>query len=223
MQNKFIKNSGTLLGFTLAEVLITLGVIGVVAAMTLPTLIANYQKKVLGIQLKKEVSVIENYFRQIKADEGVDYIYQTSVFVDDRFLDFEKFCDYFKLEYMPENSKFNKPLTSVGGKGAYNKDGSCFGFETLNYSTIYLDVNCDKGPNKIGYDRFAWTYMAELPESFIFKSIYPLTNSEIPEFKEKIKELKQTAISDEDAEAVWTKFGSQALQYLMQNNWEIDY
>lgn len=31
--------------FTLAEVLITLGIIGVVAAITLPTLIANYQKK----------------------------------------------------------------------------------------------------------------------------------------------------------------------------------
>lgn len=31
--------------FTLAEVLITLGVIGIVAAMTLPTLIANYKTK----------------------------------------------------------------------------------------------------------------------------------------------------------------------------------
>ncbi len=34
-------------GFTLAEVLITLGIIGIVAAMTMPALIANYQKKVL--------------------------------------------------------------------------------------------------------------------------------------------------------------------------------
>ena len=32
-------------GFTLAEVLITLAIIGVVAAMTIPTLIANYQQK----------------------------------------------------------------------------------------------------------------------------------------------------------------------------------
>ena len=31
--------------FTLAEVLITLGIIGVVAAMTLPSLIGNYKKK----------------------------------------------------------------------------------------------------------------------------------------------------------------------------------
>ena len=35
----------TKLGFTLAEVLITLAIIGVVAAMTIPTLIANYQQR----------------------------------------------------------------------------------------------------------------------------------------------------------------------------------
>ena len=40
-------------GFTLAEVLITLGIIGVVAAITLPTVIQNYQKQVLVTQLKK--------------------------------------------------------------------------------------------------------------------------------------------------------------------------
>ena len=33
------------IAFTLAEILITLGIIGVAAAMTLPALIANYQKK----------------------------------------------------------------------------------------------------------------------------------------------------------------------------------
>lgn len=31
-------------GFTLAEVLVTLGIIGVVAALTMPALIANYKK-----------------------------------------------------------------------------------------------------------------------------------------------------------------------------------
>lgn len=33
------------LAFTLAEVLITLGIIGVVAAMTIPTLVTNADKK----------------------------------------------------------------------------------------------------------------------------------------------------------------------------------
>ena len=66
--------------FTLAEVLITLGVIGIVAAMTMPSLIANYQKKVWVNQLKKSVSVIEQGVRLMMADDGVDNIYYTTTF-----------------------------------------------------------------------------------------------------------------------------------------------
>lgn len=44
--------------FTLAEVLITLGIIGIVAAMTLPSLIGKYRSKVASVQLKKMYSVI---------------------------------------------------------------------------------------------------------------------------------------------------------------------
>ena len=46
--------------FTLAEVLITLGIIGVVAAMTLPMLIAKYQEKVLVTAAKKGYSIAVN-------------------------------------------------------------------------------------------------------------------------------------------------------------------
>ena len=45
--------------FTMAEVLITLGIIGIVAAMTLPALIGNYQKKVLATKLKKNIYYFE--------------------------------------------------------------------------------------------------------------------------------------------------------------------
>ena len=40
-------------GFTLSEVLITLGIIGVVAALTIPTLMYNTQNKVLSTQKKR--------------------------------------------------------------------------------------------------------------------------------------------------------------------------
>lgn len=54
-------------GFTLAEVLITLGIIGVVAAMTLPSLISNYQKIVLETQYKKGISVFANAMQMAMA------------------------------------------------------------------------------------------------------------------------------------------------------------
>ncbi len=59
-----------LIGFTLAEVLITLGIIGVVAAMTLPSLIANYKRKVVVTQLKKTYSTLSQAFERSKADYG---------------------------------------------------------------------------------------------------------------------------------------------------------
>ena len=56
--------------FTLAEVLITLGIIGVVAAITLPTLIQNYQKQVFVNQLKKMYNSLNNGMKQMIVDEG---------------------------------------------------------------------------------------------------------------------------------------------------------
>ena len=66
--------------FTLAEVLITLGIIGVVAAMTLPTLISNYQKRVYVTQLKKSVSVLSNGFKLMMAHDGVTELKDTHAF-----------------------------------------------------------------------------------------------------------------------------------------------
>ena len=48
--------------FTLAEVLITLGIIGVVAAMTMPSLIANHREKQTVAQLKKAYSTIQQAY-----------------------------------------------------------------------------------------------------------------------------------------------------------------
>jgi len=65
-------------GFTLAEVLITLAIIGVVAAMTIPTLISNYQKKEYVARLQKAHSVLVNGFKLMLATEGVDTIIQSN-------------------------------------------------------------------------------------------------------------------------------------------------
>lgn len=50
------------LGFTLAEVLVTLGIIGVVAALTMPTLVSNHKKAVLKSQFKKAFSTISQAY-----------------------------------------------------------------------------------------------------------------------------------------------------------------
>ena len=52
-------------GFTLAEVLITLTIIGVVAAITIPSLIQNYQYRAWTAQLKKSYATLNQGFRRI--------------------------------------------------------------------------------------------------------------------------------------------------------------
>ena len=56
-----LKNSG----FTLAEVLITLGIIGVVAALTIPTTITKFQQKTFSTAFKKEYSTLNNAINEI--------------------------------------------------------------------------------------------------------------------------------------------------------------
>lgn len=56
--------------FTLAEVLITLGIIGVVAAMTLPTLIQNNRNKELQTGLKRSYSIISQALDMYQAEYG---------------------------------------------------------------------------------------------------------------------------------------------------------
>ena len=71
-----MKNSYKLAGygFTLAEVLITLGIIGIVAALTLPSLLSNFRDKVMVSQAKKSYSNFQNVLNKMMADEGyTDY------------------------------------------------------------------------------------------------------------------------------------------------------
>lgn len=57
-------------GFTLAEVLITLGIIGIVAAMILPVLSSNYRKSLVAEHLKKFYTVMNQSVIQATCEYG---------------------------------------------------------------------------------------------------------------------------------------------------------
>ena len=59
-----------LAAFTLAEVLITLGIIGVVAARTMPSLVQNYKNKQTVAQLKKIYSVLSQATVMAESENG---------------------------------------------------------------------------------------------------------------------------------------------------------
>ncbi len=62
--------------FTLAEVLIVLAVIGVIAALTIPTLMAKWREQATVVQVKKVYSILNQAYGRIIAASGEDAIFQ---------------------------------------------------------------------------------------------------------------------------------------------------
>ena len=81
-------------GFTLAEVLVTLGIIGVVSAMTIPTLVKNHQRTVYVTQLKKVVTELAQAADRAASDNNAVSLDETKYRREGGAADFLK--DYFK-------------------------------------------------------------------------------------------------------------------------------
>ena len=75
------------LAFTLAEVLITLGIIGVVAAMSIPTLIANTNSAKFSSQFKKSIATLNQAALMSQAQYDFDFAGADSACSDDGFDD----------------------------------------------------------------------------------------------------------------------------------------
>lgn len=136
------------LAFTLAEVLLTMTIIGVLAAMTLPTL--NYQrvKKEYTTKLKNFYSKIDNAILDMELDYGSfrDLKKPAQGKGYDWYL---KYLDpYIGHQYVKKDKKI-----------VYYKDGSSLKtFYTGGCLDVDYDVNGDKGPNQNGYDIFRFLF-----------------------------------------------------------------
>lgn len=149
-----IKKNMTRNAFTLAEVLITLGVIGVVAAMTLPTLIQNYKKKEYSTRVHKSYAEILQAIRLSEARNGplAEWSCNSSAEFFDTYIK-----PYYKdLKQCTEN-QVEVCGTRVSGAGVSYLTNSGVGIAiSCNNNNLYLmiDVNAGKKPNRIGVDAF---------------------------------------------------------------------
>lgn len=169
-------------GFTLAEVLITLGIIGVVAAMTMPTLIQDNQKRSLEVATQKFYSMMSQAVRQYMADEGVDDLRNTPLASNNyesgkspeaiasvsnfvaKYLNVAKECNNdenkcFAIQYKLWNGQiidykiFNNYSVYTNFFVLNNGAVVAMGYNsTIGPIRILVDVNGKKGPNKAGYD-----------------------------------------------------------------------
>lgn len=68
-------------GFTLAEVLITLGIIGIVAALTIPGLITKCKEMQYRVTYKKVYSSLNQAMKYAQEDDGVDLTLGNTIFL----------------------------------------------------------------------------------------------------------------------------------------------
>lgn len=161
--------------FTLAEILITLGIIGIVAAMTIPTLITRYQKREVATKLKATYSTIANALKLAEEENGdLDFTGNTVLENFDKYLlpylkVTSKQLNGGKISFLYPDGKRKEQALSVIASGGYSytllsgvqifvpKDTSF-----KNRMGMLIDLNgYNSPPNKMGRDAF---YLMVVPE-----------------------------------------------------------
>lgn len=151
-------------GFTLAEVLVTLGIIGVVAALTLPSLMANYQKRNAEAHLKHFYSLMRQGIEMTANDQGADCeIKQEYVHASNGFHTWWENCLGRELKTM-DKKKFGSSIDEM----VVLADGSAFTAYMPNTATVHF-FYCTS-PEKCAPERF------DGRTSFLFTLIYTENN-----------------------------------------------
>ena len=147
------------LAFTLAEILITLGIIAVVAAITMPTIIGNYQKTVYTSQLKKTyvemMTMLQNHLRENGGDDLVqsgfcsggnnasakEFLANTFKIAKDCGLDSTE-CFAPVTEYRSWKNKSTKRTTNINGYKVILASGAAVSLYCYNMSeeSIIADI-----------------------------------------------------------------------------------
>ncbi len=164
--------------FTLAEVLITLGIIGVVAAMTLPVLIQKQNTKILESQFKKSYSNAAQALLTTKFALGVDNLQQNFAIFDESnevYTNSDKFIkEYYKQMKVVQTKNYSSPpLNYVKTKNFQTDAITCLPINILpdgssmctniwsSTISVTVDVNGpDKKPNAFGHDIFMFRVAA---------------------------------------------------------------
>ena len=141
--------------FTLAEVLITLAIIGVVAAMTIPTLVVDYQKKVVETKLLKVYSVMNNAIKLSSIDNGPIQTWPTLGHSQDTTATYDdvlEWCNKYLFPYMSVQ-KVEKLPTSEDVL-AYLPDGSMLHISNYLYDVNYFINGNNTSNAQTGKDSF---------------------------------------------------------------------
>lgn len=180
-------------GFTLSEVLITLGIVGVVAALTIPNLLVNKEKQEYVNKTKKVYSTLEQTLKMAEIDYGSrsTWNYGTTTGNGDEAV---AFANTYLIPYMNVSKNCGKatgcwasPVKRFDGTNSLQgyDDNSQFAKFILNDGTaihiaipiigkvyLHFDINGPtKGPNVYGQDILTYSINQNLSNSVLYISL----------------------------------------------------
>ena len=214
--------------FTLAEVLVTLGIIGVVSAMTVPTLMQNYQRQSYVTQLHKTYNEFSQAILRFQTDRN-------AVNLTEAGLTSQEVCNNLMTSYFKTTQTCENSLTPCFADSYKTLQGGTIDFD-INTSyvlasgasvrfmyaqvgnginkiaNITVDVNGKKGPNILGRDLF-WMalYNDGVIDDYDYKSPAPLSES-----------LRNDAY-DTYCQGSGVVPGYGCFGRILNNNWEMNY
>ena len=123
-------------GFTLAEVLITLAIIGVVAAISIPSVISNSQQQEFKTGLKKAVSVLNSAITMNMAIDGESPYDNANTYAY-----LQRHMSILKSGVLPYTSSYKRP------NGDFSSTGTNYAFYTTD--GMRFEVEDDRGRNNL--------------------------------------------------------------------------
>ncbi len=216
--NLAIREWASAKGFTLAEVLITLGIIGVVAAITMPVIKSKIEKIILRQQFLKQYNNIVSIRKIIETESG-DIIQCYAISLP--FKAFNTDCNSFWTSFFEKTkvaktcrygsegcSPTYKTMEEVAAEGGrYNGtreyiDKKAYTAHILADGAIiyvpndywvkyafFIDVNGSKAPNKYGYDMF---------HVVLHKNATKLTDVPYPIWEKGGRRIKNMLLNNDD-------------------------
>ena len=164
------------IAFTLAEVLVTLSILGVVAAISIPSIIQNYQKQATVSRLKMAYSILDRLTQQSFIENGYPPLPGNAQIISNyfiKYLNIAKDCRYDGTGCFKNNNIYSLDLTSFPKNSGYGadyyykvllKNGMSLGIFSSSIHHGYIFVVDIDGPNRgdsrLGQDLFQFSYVS---------------------------------------------------------------
>lgn len=151
-------------GFTLAELLVTLGIVGVIAAITLPSLFNNATDAKIGPSLAKAVSVFDQANKALLEENEVEAVtdiiegIDTKEGIDEYWM---KLSDYMIFKGGESSEKYSEEGFSYFidfNSGIMVTADANPHLQVINESVV-IDINGKNPPNELGVDQFYFKLM----------------------------------------------------------------